>query len=101
MITVIASITVDIEKITEFVEIFNANVPAVLDEDGCIEYYPTVDIESGLEVQQREPSVVTGVECWDSIGALKSHLGSAHMQEYREKTKDMVQNVSIKILQSV
>ncbi len=47
MITVIASIKVVPDKVVEFVKIFNENVPNVLAEDGCIEYYPTVDIETG------------------------------------------------------
>lgn len=101
MITVIASIKVVPEKVVEFVKIFNENVPNVLAEDGCIEYYPTVDIETGLEVQQADPSVVTIVECWESVEALKLHFAAPHMENYRSQTKDLVESVSIKVLQSV
>ncbi len=101
MITVIASISVIPDKVVEFVKIFNENVPNVLAEDGCIEYYPTVDIETGLELQQADPSVVTIVECWESIEALKHHLKMPHMLRYREQTKDLVKKVSLKVLQPV
>ena len=101
MITVIASIKVEQDKVVEFVNIFNDNVPNVLEEDGCIEYYPTVDIETGLKVQQVDPSIVTIVECWESIDALKAHLEAPHMLAYREQTKDLVKEVSIKVLQPV
>ena len=101
MITVIASIKVVPDKVVEFVKIFNENVPNVLEEDGCIEYYPTVDIETGLEVQQADPSVVTIVECWESVDALKTHLTAPHMKRYRGQTKDLVEGISIKVLQPV
>lgn len=101
MITVIASIDVIPDKVVEFVKIFKENVPNVLAEDGCIEYYPTVDIETGLDVQQVNPSLVTIVECWESVDALKNHLKTPHMQNYREQTKDLVKKVSLKVLQPV
>ena len=101
MITVIASIRVVPDRVVEFVKLFNDNVPNVLEEDGCIEYYPTVDIETGLELQQTDPSVVTIVECWESIEALKKHLDAPHMIEYRTRVKDLVKEVTIKVLQPV
>ena len=101
MITVIASIRVVPDRVVEFVKLFNDNVPNVLEEDGCIEYYPTVDIETGLELQQTDPSVVTIVECWESIEALKKHLDAPHMIEYRTRVKDLVTEVTIKVLQPV
>ena len=73
----------------------------ILAEDGCIEYYPTVDIETGLELQDTNPSVVTIIECWESVDALKKHLEAPHMLKYREQVKDIVKGVSLKVLQSV
>lgn len=101
MITVIASIQVVPDKLLEFVKCFKENVPNVLAEDGCIEYYPTVDIETGLEVQEVDPYIVTIVECWDSIEALKLHLDAPHMKTYREQTKNLVKGVTLKVLQPV
>ena len=43
MIHVLASITVKASEHDAFLEIFKANVPKVLEEEGCVEYSATVD----------------------------------------------------------
>ena len=98
MINVVASITVKEGKQEEFLEIFNGNVPKVRDEKGCVEYFPAVDADSGIGVQKLDPQVVTVMEKWQSMEALHRHLESAHMLEYREKVKDLVEGVSLKVL---
>jgi quinol monooxygenase YgiN len=99
MITVIASISVIPGKLAPFLDIFHANVPKVRQEAGCLEYFPAVDIESGLPPQSLDPNLVTIVEKWQSLEALHEHLASAHMLEYREKVQDLVEKVSLKVLQ--
>ena len=101
MITVLASIKVVPDKVVEFVKLFKENVPNVLAEDGCIEYYPTVDIETGLEVQLVDPYTVTIIECWESVDALKRHLKAPHMAQYKKQTELLVEGVTIKVLQPV
>lgn len=98
MICVVASITVKQGKREEFLEIFNGNVLKVRDEQGCLEYFPAVDADSGIGVQKLDPQVVTVLEKWQSMDALHRHLESAHMLEYREKVKDLVEAVSLKVL---
>ena len=98
-VAVLASIQVKPGKRDEFLEIFKANVPAVLKEDGCIEYFPTVDIAAGLPPQQLDAYTVTIVEKWASLDALRAHLAAPHMLAYREKVKDLVEKVSLKVLQ--
>ena len=100
MIHVIASIEIRKENLTDFIEIFEANVPNVLAEKGCIEYAPTVDIETGFPTQVIEANMVTIVEKWDSLEALKAHLATPHMKDYRRKVKDMVADLSLKVLQN-
>ncbi len=99
MITVLASITIKPGFTEKFISIFNANVPAVLKEEGCIEYYPTVDIDSGLPTQQMNDRIVTIVEKWDNLEALELHLNAPHMVKYKVQVEEMVENVSLKILQ--
>ncbi|GAW68586.1 antibiotic biosynthesis monooxygenase [Geoanaerobacter pelophilus] len=99
MICVVASITVKEGKRDEFLEIFNTNVPKVRDEQGCVEYFPAVDVESGIGVQKLDQQVVTVMEKWQNLEALNRHLESAHMLEYRERVKDLVEGVSLKVLQ--
>ncbi|MRR07768.1 MAG: antibiotic biosynthesis monooxygenase [Deltaproteobacteria bacterium] len=101
MIRVIASITVKEGELAKFLEIFKANVPLVQAEEGCIEYYPTIDVDSGLPVQMKDPSTVTIIEKWQSLAALHAHLTSPHMLAYRKETKDIVEKVSLRVLQEI
>lgn len=101
MIHVLASIRVRPGRITEFLEIFTANVSNVRAENGCIEYAPAVDAVTDISVQLIQPGVVTVIEKWDSVEALKAHLAAPHMITYKEAVKDMVEHVEVKILQGV
>ena len=99
MVNVLASIRVAKGKRDAFLEIFNANVPKVREEEGCIEYFPAIDIETGLPPQVLDEDVVTIIEKWESIEALRAHLAAPHMLAYKEQVKDLVENLSLKVLQ--
>jgi quinol monooxygenase YgiN len=99
MINVIASIHVKPGRLSEFLEIFESNVPHVREERGCIEYFPTVDIDAGLPPQSLDENVVTIIEKWGSLEALRDHLNAPHMLAYKEKIEDIVEDVSLKVLQ--
>jgi quinol monooxygenase YgiN len=99
MINVLASIQIKAGKVSEFIEIFNTNVENVRAEDGCIDYYPMVDLDADLPPQVLEENIVTIIEKWESLGALRAHLKAPHMMTYREKVKDIVEKVSLKVLQ--
>ncbi len=99
MISVLASIRVKPDHVSEFIEMFKANVPAVREEAGCIEYFPAVDIEADLPPQKLDGDMVTVIEKWESLDALRDHLAAPHMVAYKEKTRDMVEEVSLKVLQ--
>ncbi len=100
MITVIATVTVEESRRDEFIGIFKELVPSVHAEAGCVEYGPTVDLETSIPAQPPARSeVVTIVEKWESIEALEAHLVAPHMTEYRAKVKDLVKNVSLQVLE--
>ena len=99
MISVLATIKLQPGVRAEFLQHFNDNVPAVLAEDGCHEYFPAVDVESGIEVQEKDPDSVTVIEKWESVEALHAHLAAPHMATYKEKVKDLVVSVSLKVLE--
>jgi quinol monooxygenase YgiN len=99
MVHVIASVKVKLGKGGEFIEIFKANVPLVKAEKGCIQYVPTVDIDTKLPPQIMDENVVTIIEAWESLEALRNHLVAPHMLAYREKVSGFVENVSLKVLQ--
>ena len=98
MIHVLASIHVKQGKVTEFLEIFKSNVPSVLDEKGCVEYFPAVDVTADLPPQILDEHVVTVIEKWESLQALYDHLQAPHMLSYRERVSDLVEKVSLKVL---
>jgi quinol monooxygenase YgiN len=102
MIHVIATIELVPGKREPFLEAFHENVPNVKAEDGCHEYGPAVDIATDIAAQLpvRE-NIVTIMEKWRDVAALKAHLAAPHMAAYRTRVKDMVVGVSLQILQPV
>jgi quinol monooxygenase YgiN len=99
MIHVIAVITARPGKREEILKIFRANVPAVLAEQGCIEYGPAVDAEPALPVQVKYgPDTFLAVEKWESMDALKAHAAAPHMKAYAEKTRDLIASRTVHIL---
>ena len=98
MINVIASIHIKKGKLSDYLQILKASVPAVKKEKGCIEYLPACDIDTGLPLQVLDDHCVTILEQWESLEALNAHLRSPHMLDYREKVKDIVDRVSVKVL---
>ncbi|MDX2445593.1 MAG: putative quinol monooxygenase [Desulfobacterales bacterium] len=101
MINVIASIQIKKGQREAFVEIFKSNVPLVVKEKGCMEYLPTIDVPTGLAPQELNSNVVTVIEKWRSLVDLRTHLTAPHMLAYREKVKDLVESVSLKVLEEV
>jgi quinol monooxygenase YgiN len=98
MINIIASIYIKEGRLSEFIEIFKSNIPNVIEEKGCIEYVPTIDVPTGLPTQVLNNNVVTIIEKWGSLEELQAHLSTPHMIAYKEKVKDVVEKVSLKVL---
>lgn len=100
MIHVIAIITTKPGQRDSVLKIFQANVPNVLAEQGCIEYAATVDFEpvSGIQTPFG-PETFVVVEKWESSGALQAHFKAPHMASYGEKTRDLIVSRVIHVLQ--
>ena len=99
MIHVIAVITAKPGQRSKILEHFNANVPAVRAEKGCIEYGAAVDAENALPFQTRwGADTFLVVEKWDSMDALKAHAAAPHMAAYGARTKEMIASRVIHIL---
>jgi len=98
MINVIASIHIKEGRLSEFIEIFKTNIPNVLEEKGCVEYVPTIDVPTGLPPQELNNNVITIIEKWGSLEDLQAHMTTPHMLAYKEKAKDLVDKVSLKVL---
>jgi quinol monooxygenase YgiN len=96
MIHVLAIITAKPGLRATVLEAFKANVPAVLAEDGCIEYGATVDIAGADPAFGPDTFVV--VEKWESMAALKAHAASPHMAAYAAKTRELLAGRAVHIL---
>lgn len=81
-----------------FLAEFKKIVAVVRAEDGCIEYGAAGEIQTdiGLQAPVRD-DVVTIIEKWDDLNALKAHLGAPHMATYREAVKDLVADLELRI----
>ena len=99
MIHVIAAITIKPGQRAAFLERFKNNVPNVLAEEGCVEYAPAVDVDSGIDVQTKDANVVTVIEKWETLAALRAHLAAPHMARYREDTADLTEGLTLSVLE--
>lgn len=100
MIHVIAVITAQPGQRDALLAAFNANVPAVRAEAGCIEYGAAVDVVGGPAFQAAfGPDAFVVIEKWESMQALGAHAVAPHMVDYGRKTKAMVADRKIHILQ--
>jgi quinol monooxygenase YgiN len=89
MIHVLAFVTAKPGQRAAVLEIFKANVPAVLAEEGCIEYGAAVDVAGASPAFGPDSFVV--IEKWASPAALKAHAAAPHMAAYLAKVKPMLE----------
>jgi quinol monooxygenase YgiN len=100
MIYVIATVELIEGKRGEYLNEFKKVIPHVLAEVGCLEYGPASDVVTDIPVQETvNQNVVTIIERWTNVRALKEHLKTDHMKAYREVTKSIVKNVNVRILE--
>ena len=100
MIHVVAIITAKPGQRTAVLEHFQANVPAVRAEAGCIEYGAATDIET-MGNATFGPDTFVVIEKWESDDHLKAHAAAPHMKAYAAKTKDMLAGRVIHVLAPV
>ncbi len=98
---VIAIITAKPGKREEVLANFNANVPAVHAEDGCIEYGAVIDCEGVGFAKAFGPDTFLVVEKWASLDRLKAHAVTPHMKAYSEKNKDLLADRTIHVMSDV
>lgn len=99
MIHVIAIITTKPGQRATVLQAFQANVPHVHAEEGCLEYTATIDAAPALKFQtEMGPDTFVVVEKWESPAALEAHLAAPHMAAYSAKTRDLVAQRVIHVL---
>jgi quinol monooxygenase YgiN len=96
---VLAVITAKAGKRAELLGLFQANMPNVHAEDGCIEYVATVDAEDAPSSQTAfgEDTFVV-VEKWASMAALKAHAAAPHMAAYAARSRELIASRVIRVL---
>ncbi len=99
MVHVLAILTAVPGQRAALLAAFQANVPNVVAEPGCIEYAAAVDADGFSDLQAPlGPDSFTVVEKWASPQALRDHIASPHMTAYGAKTKDLVARRLLHIL---
>jgi quinol monooxygenase YgiN len=98
MIHVIASIRVKEGKVENFLAAYNSYAAEVRKERGCIRYIAALEIETPFFQQPVDRNMVRIIETWEDLDALGAHGAAPGMAAYREKTKDLVEDRSIKVL---
>jgi quinol monooxygenase YgiN len=96
MIRVVAIVTAKPGRRDELLELFKANVPSVLAEQGCHEYVPVVD--ASRTPANMGPDTFVVIETWESMEALVAHGSAPHMLAYRAASKDLVAGASVHFL---
>ncbi|MEW6334929.1 MAG: antibiotic biosynthesis monooxygenase family protein, partial [Thermodesulfobacteriota bacterium] len=69
MVHVVATIRVKPGCMSQFLELFKSNIPAVLAEKGAVEYRPTVDLDTGMPRQVLEADTIVLIEKWETLEA--------------------------------
>ncbi len=98
MITVLVSVKVKEGKIPDFIKTFKSNAEKVKKEKGCVEYFPTLDIDAVIAGQVSDPNVVTVVERWEDMESLQNHMSAPHMATYQKMVEDMMEGVTFRLL---
>ena len=101
MIHVVALITAKPGQRAQVLDAFQANRPAVLAEQGCIEYQAVMDA-AGLPPSRGSlgEDAFMVIEKWATLTDLQAHAKSPHMAAYGEQTRDWVAGKTIHVLQS-
>jgi len=100
MIHVIAIITARPGMRDKIIARVQENIPAVVAEEGCIEYRPVVDLSAEAATGFGCDTLVI-IEKWRDETCLKDHAAAAHMKNYAEKVKDFIQERTIRILKDI
>ena len=101
IVNVVAKITTKPGMRDEVLKIFKENISNVLDEDGCIEYGPTIDMEGVGPFQTPVgPNTFVVIEKWESLNHLMAHAVAPHMKAYTSRIKDMLDSRVINVLET-
>jgi len=100
LIHVIATIRTVPGKRADLLAVFRELTPKVHAEQGCVEYGAAIDIDTPIAAQQApRDNVLVVVEKWESVAALEAHLAAPHMEAFRAANGELIEDISLQILQ--
>jgi len=97
MIHIVAILTAKPGQRAALLTRFKAALPAVLAEDGCLEYAPVIDLESSAAKYGEDSFVV--IEKWRDQAAIDAHGTAAAMVSFVADTKDVLAKIEVHRLQ--
>jgi quinol monooxygenase YgiN len=98
MIHIVAILTAQPGQREALLTRFKAAVPAVLAEDGCLEYAPVVDLDSS-SLKFGEDCIIV-IEKWRDQAALDAHGKGAAIGSFVADTKDVLAKLDVHLLQN-
>ena len=99
MIQLVAVLTAHPGKRDALLARFKQLLPVVHAEDGCIEYFPTVDLDSSPDKFGSDAIVV--IEKWETKAQLDAHGVAPHMSAFRADVKEIPAKAEIFMLREV
>src|SRR3569623_136594 len=96
MVHVLAFITAHPGKRAQLLELFQAVIPTVREEQGCIEYGVAVDVAQADPAFGPDTYVV--IEKWESPEALKAHSVAPHMTAFGEAAGALIAKRAVHVL---
>jgi len=97
MVHVIAIITAHPGKRAQLLELFQAVIPTVREEQGCIEYGVAVDVSGADPAFGTDTYVV--IEKWESLEALKAHSVAPHMKGFGQAAGPLIDKRAVHVLE--
>jgi quinol monooxygenase YgiN len=99
MIHIVAILTAKMGHRGSLLAALQSVVPAVRAEPGCLEYQPVVDMDQSPVKFGADTLVV--IEKWADQEALDGHNEGAPLAEFREKSKHLLAQADVYLLQGV
>jgi quinol monooxygenase YgiN len=97
-IEVIAELIVESGRRVDFLTCLKEICEEVRQEQGCLKYLPTVDVDDGSVDKDRHPDRIVIIEEWKSLDDLAAHSISPHMVSFRKTVEAMLVSKTIKVL---
>jgi quinol monooxygenase YgiN len=100
MIHVLAIITARPGMRDAILDHYRGNVAAVRAEEGCLHYEAVLDVRNAAPgFAQFGADTFVVVEKWATLAALQAHAVAPHMKAYASKTKELIANRAIHVLE--